>query len=277
LSRLLLCTKLYKQLRFFVLLNLSNGMLFYTFFRINFFIKTIFFMPRNTATKTAAKGTGTAGKAGSKTAGKSAGKASSKMSNQTSAKTAGRTTGATPQRRSGATAQKSDETMLHELFLDELKDIYWAEKHLTKALPKMRKGATSQELANAFEQHLGETEEQIRRIEEVFDMLEMSPKAKKCEAMDGLVREAQQLMEELPKGSKVRDAGLIIAAQKVEHYEIAAYGSLVQLAKTMGKQDIANVLAQTLSEEKSTDEKLTQLAESGINIAAENETPEDVQ
>ena len=227
-------------------------------------------MPRNTATKKAANRTGTAG---SKTAGKASGKASTKAT----AKTAARPMATTPQRRSGATAQKSEETMLNELFLDELKDIYWAEKHLTKALPKMRKAATSPELANAFEQHLGETEEQIRRIEEVFEMMDLSPKAKKCEAMDGLVKEAQQLMEELPKGSKVRDAGMIIAAQKVEHYEIAAYGSLVQLAKTMGKQDIANVLAQTLAEEKSTDEKLTQLAEGGINIAAGNETPEEVQ
>ena len=229
-------------------------------------------MPRNTATKSAAKSTGTTGKSGSQTAGKASGKSTSKTTNQA----AGRSTAAAQQRKTGATAQKSDETMLHELFLDELKDIYWAEKHLTKALPKMRKAATSPELASAFEQHLSETEEQIRRIEEVFEMMDLSPKAKKCEAMDGLVREAQQLMEELPKGSKVRDAGMIIAAQKVEHYEIAAYGSLVQLAKTMGKQDIADVLAQTLAEEKSTDEKLTQLAESGINIAAGNEAAEEV-
>ncbi len=208
-------------------------------------------MPRNTATKTATKRTGAAGK--------------------TMSKTAGRTTGATSQRRSGATAQKSDATMLNELFLDELKDIYWAEKHLTKAMPKMRKACTSQELGTAFERHLTETEEQIRRIEQVFEMMGEKVKAKKCEAMDGLVREAQNLIDELPKGSMVRDAGLIIAAQKVEHYEIAAYGSLVQLAKTMGKNDVANVLAQTLEEEKRTDQLLTQLAESGINIAAESE------
>ena len=204
-------------------------------------------MPRNTATKTAAKSTGTANRTASKTAG-----ASSKKS-------------------SGGTAQKSDETMLHELFVDELKDIYWAEKHLTKALPKMRKAVTSQELGAAFENHIVETEEQIRRIEQVFEMMGMTARAVKCEAMDGLVREAQGLMDELPKGSMVRDAGMIIAAQKVEHYEIAAYGSLVQLAKTMGKTDIANVLAQTLEEEKKTDQLLTQLAESGINIAAGDE------
>lgn len=204
-------------------------------------------MPRNTATKTASKRTGSA------------------------TKTASKSTGVSAQKRAGASAQKSDETMLKELFLDELKDIYWAEKHLTKALPKMRKACTSTELANAFETHLGETEGQIQRIEQVFEMLDMSPKAKKCEAMEGLVKEAQGLMDELPKGTMVRDAGLIIAAQKVEHYEIAAYGSLVQLAKTMGQTEIADVLAQTLQEEKKTDELLTQLAESGINISAEQE------
>lgn len=216
-------------------------------------------MPRSTATKTSTKKAGVA----TKSAGKAAGK--------TASKAAGKSTGSASQKRSGSMAQQSDETMLNELFLDELKDIYWAEKHLTKAMPKMRKAATSGELANAFENHLAETAEQIRRIEEVFEMLDMTPKAKKCDAMEGLVKEAQGKMDELPKGTMVRDAGLIIAAQKVEHYEIAAYGSLVQLAKTMGKNDIADLLAQTLAEEKKTDQLLTQLAESGINIAAESE------
>jgi ferritin-like metal-binding protein YciE len=206
-------------------------------------------MPRSTATKTATKSTGTASKT------------SSRSSSGTAAKS-----------RSGGASQKSDATMLNELFLDELRDIYWAEKHLTKAMPKMQKAATSEELRSAFERHLMETEGQIGRIEQVFEMLGTPVKAKKCEAMEGLVKEAQNLMEELPKGTMVRDAGLIIAAQKVEHYEIAAYGSLVQLAKTMGKNDVANVLAQTLEEEKRTDQLLTQLAESGINVEAENET-----
>jgi ferritin-like metal-binding protein YciE len=219
-------------------------------------------MPRNTATKAASKSSGAAGKTANKAASKAGGSRAASIPTK---------------RRAGATAQKSDETMLNELFLDELRDIYWAEKHLTKAMPKMRKAATSQELGAAFEQHMMETEGQIQRIEQVFEMLGEKVKAKKCEAMDGLVREAQNLMDELPKGSMVRDAGLIIAAQKVEHYEIAAYGSLVQLAKTMGKTEVANVLAQTLQEEKSTDEKLTQLAESGINVAAESETPEEAQ
>jgi ferritin-like metal-binding protein YciE len=172
------------------------------------------------------------------------------------------------------TAEKSEETMLRELFVEELKDIYWAEKHLTKALPKMKKAATSEELADAIETHLAETENQIERVEQVFELLEMTPRAKKCEAMEGLVKEAQNIIEEMPKGSAVIDAGLIIAAQKVEHYEIAAYGSLVQLAKTMGENEIADILQETLDEEKKTDELLTELAVSSINIKAENEPEE---
>ena len=173
-----------------------------------------------------------------------------------------------------ATKTKDDKTMLKELFLDELKDIYWAEKHITKALPKMIKGATSTELANAFQEHLTQTEGQIGRLEQAFQMLGIAAKGKKCEAMDGLVREGQTVMEDTERGSATRDAALIISAQKIEHYEIAAYGSLAQLAKTIGLNDVANLLQQTLQEEKQTDEKLTQLAESGININAENE-PQD--
>lgn len=223
-------------------------------------------MPRSTAATTASKRNVATSKTATKKGGNAAGKGGAKSSSQTNT---------AAQKRSGNNAVKSDETMLKELFIDELKDIYWAEKHLSKALPKMRKAATSQELSDAFEQHLSETEEQIARVEQVFEMLDMTAKAKKCEAMEGLVKEAQELMEELPKGTMVRDAGLIIAAQKVEHYEIAAYGSLVQLAKTMGQNEIANVLAQTLAEEKSTDEKLTQLAESGINVKAGQEESQD--
>lgn len=183
----------------------------------------------------------------------------------------------TATKRTSNAAQKSDETMLKELFIDELKDIYWAEKHLTKALPKMAKNSTSTELANAFEDHLGQTENHISRLEEVFELLDMPARAKKCEAMEGLVKEAQSVIEDTPKGSMVRDAGLIIAGQKVEHYEIAAYGSLVQLAKTMGQTDIAELLAETLNEEKNADQLLTELAVSGINISAENETEEDTK
>jgi ferritin-like metal-binding protein YciE len=166
----------------------------------------------------------------------------------------------------------SEETMLKELFIEELKDIYWAEKHLTKALPKMKKAATSEELANAFDEHLTVTQKQIERLEKVFELLDLTARAKKCEAMEGLVKEAQQVIEELPKGSSVIDAGLIISGQKVEHYEIASYGSLVQLAKTMGENKIADLLQQTLDEEKEADQLLTELAVSSINVSADNET-----
>ncbi len=175
---------------------------------------------------------------------------------------------------SGSSNMQSEETMLKELFIEELRDIYWAEKHLTKALPKMKKAATSEELAAAFEDHLAVTEKQIERVEQVFELLDMTPRAKKCEAMDGLVKEAQNVIEEMPKGSAVIDAGLIISGQKVEHYEIAAYGSLVQLAKTMGENEIADLLQQTLDEEKQADQLLTELAVSGINITAESEPEE---
>jgi len=173
--------------------------------------------------------------------------------------------------RSTSATFANEETKLKELFIEELKDIYWAEKHLTKALPKLRKAATSTELANAFEQHLAVTEMQIGRVEQVFELLEKPARAKKCEAMEGLVREAQVVIEDTDTGSATRDVALIIAGQKVEHYEIATYGSLVQLAKTMGRDDIATLMQQTLDEEKQADQLLTDLAVSGININADNE------
>lgn len=196
------------------------------------------------------------------------------MPRNTNTTTPGRATVTTRKASAGATF-KDDETALKELFLDELRDIYWAEKYLTKALPRLRKAATSEELANAFEQHLAVTEAQIERLEQAFEMLEVKARAVKCEGMEGLVKEGERVIEETQKGSSTRDAGLIIAAQKVEHYEIAAYGSLVQLAKTMGRQDVADLLQQTLDEEKQADQLLTELAVSGININAENEPEEE--
>ncbi|RYY39179.1 MAG: ferritin-like domain-containing protein [Chitinophagaceae bacterium] len=191
-----------------------------------------------------------------------------------------RSSSSTPTKSKSSNATKSSKgapsfdeaTLLHELFMEELKDIYWAEKHLTKALPKMAKAATSEDLRSAFQTHLAQTEEQISRVEQVFETLGLPARAKKCEAMEGLVKEAQEGIEDTPKGSSVRDAALIICAQKVEHYEIAAYGSLVQLAKTMGRTEVANILAETLEEEKETDQLLTELAVSGINISAEQES-----
>jgi len=167
-----------------------------------------------------------------------------------------------------------DNSMLQEFLLDSLKDIYWAEKHLTKALPKMMKAATSEELKSALQDHLEVTQEQVGRLEEVFEMLGKKAQAKKCEAMEGLTREAESIIAETEKGSKTRDVGLIMAAQKVEHYEIATYGGLAQLTKTMGMNDISELLGQTLAEEKEADELLTQIAENNINVQAQQEGSE---
>jgi ferritin-like metal-binding protein YciE len=167
--------------------------------------------------------------------------------------------------------QEENNSMLQELFVDELRDIYWAEKHLVKSLPKMEKAASSEELANAFAEHLAVTQEQVSRLEQVFEILGEKPRGKKCEAMEGLVKEAESVIADTEEGTSTRDVALIIAAQKVEHYEIAAYGGLATLAKTMGKTEIKDLLGQTLDEEKETDEILTQLAETSINQSASQE------
>lgn len=163
---------------------------------------------------------------------------------------------------------------LRELFEDELKDIYWAEKALTKAIPKMIKNATSQDLKDALENHLEVTEEQVTRCEQVFEMLDKPARAKKCEAMDGLIKEAKEIMESTEPGV-VRDAGIISAGQKVEHYEIASYGTLRTFASTLGLDKIASLLEQTLNEEKDADQKLTEVAESSVNVEAMNAEDED--
>jgi len=173
---------------------------------------------------------------------------------------------------SGAAAGNSQ---LEKLFHDSLKDIYWAEKHLTKALPKMQKAATTEELQSAIEEHIAQTEEQISRLEQVFEIIGHKPQAKKCEGMEGLVKEGESVIEETEDGTMTRDAGIIMSAQKVEHYEISAYGTLVTLPKTLGLDDAAEILAETLEEEKQTDENLTMIAENDINWQAENETEEE--
>ena len=167
-------------------------------------------------------------------------------------------------------SSEMENSKFHQLFMDELKDIYWAEKHLVKALPKMQKASTTEELANAFADHLEVTKEHVSRVEEIFELMGVKPTAKKCEAMEGLVAEAQELMEE-EEASVVLDAGLIIAAQKVEHYEIAAYGSLRTLANHMGHTEATALLEKTLAEEKETDVLLTQIAESSVNEEAMSE------
>ena len=163
---------------------------------------------------------------------------------------------------------KMENSEFHKFFVDELKDIYWAEKHLVKALPKMKKAATSPELAAAFDKHTGETEIHINTLEKAFELLGEKAAAKKCDAMAGLLEEASSIMEDTEKGTMIRDAGLILAAQKVEHYEIATYGSLRVFAANMGHTDVADLLSQTLENEKATDVALTTLAESTINEPA---------
>lgn len=166
---------------------------------------------------------------------------------------------------------KMEDSEFHEFFVDELKDIYWAEKHLAKALPKMQKAATSPELAAAFEKHTQETEQHITTLEQVFELLGEKAVAKKCDAMAGLLEEATGIIEDTDKGTMVRDAGLILAAQKVEHYEIATYGTLRTFASNMGHTDVEELLQQTLDNEKETDVALTTLAESCVNEAAAQE------
>jgi ferritin-like metal-binding protein YciE len=169
---------------------------------------------------------------------------------------------------------KNSGSQLEEYFFNELKDVYGAEKQLLKALPKMQKAATTDELKEALEEHLAITQEQIARLEEVFELLDKKPQSKKCEAMEGITKEGEHVIEETESGSMTRDAAIIMAAQKVEHYEIAAYGGLVTLAKTMGKNDVADLLAQTLEEEKEADQLLTEIAESSINQGADLEDSE---
>ncbi|HMH21682.1 MAG TPA: ferritin-like domain-containing protein [Puia sp.] len=160
------------------------------------------------------------------------------------------------------------EPQLEEFFMDMLKDIYWAEKHLTKALPKMKRAATTSELQNAFEDHLAQTEGHVTRLEKAFELLGKKAQAKKCEAMDGLTKEADEMTQETEKGSMTRDVALIAAGQKVEHYEIATYGTLVQLASDMHLNEVASLLEETLKEEKAADSLLTEIAENKVNWAA---------
>lgn len=179
----------------------------------------------------------------------------------------------TENKKARATSQPAKRQMqmgeeLEQLFLETLKDIYYAEKALTKALPKMAKASTTGELAQAFEEHLAQTQEHITRLEKVFELMGQKAQAKKCDAMDGLQKEAESVIEETADGSLTRDVGLIISAQKVEHYEIATYGSLASLANTFGMSEIADLLQQTLEEEKETDDNLTYIAENNINFPA---------
>jgi ferritin-like metal-binding protein YciE len=164
---------------------------------------------------------------------------------------------------------------LRDLLVDELKDIYWAEKALVKGLPKMIKKASTEELVDALSQHFEVTKKHVSRLEKVFSMMGEKAEAKKCEAMEGLLKEAEQIMEDTEAGV-VRDAGIILAGQKVEHYEIATYGTLYSFAKTLGEDEAAKLLQQTLNEEKEADVRLSEIAEAYINAeAADSEHSDD--
>ena len=175
----------------------------------------------------------------------------------------------------GARKMKSGKNLFHQLFIDALKDVYWAEKHLSKNLPKVIKAATTGELRDAVSNHLRETQEQVRKLERVFELIDEKAQAKKCEAMEGLVEEAANCIEDTEAGSYTRDAGLIVCAQKVEHYEIATYGSLYEFARLMGHNEAAAILKEILEEEKSADKKLMEAATSGINQMAMEEWGND--
>lgn len=182
---------------------------------------------------------------------------------------------ATKSKRSNGHATAELNSQLEKFFTDALKDIYWAEKHLVKELPKMSKAATTQELKDAIDEHLAQTEEHVVRLEKVFEMMDKKAQAKKCDGMEGLFKEGQSVLEETDAGSMTRDVGIIMAAQKVEHYEISTYGTLVSLAITMGKTDVAELLNSTLEEEKETDSLLSEIAENNINWEAEQEPEEE--
>lgn len=156
---------------------------------------------------------------------------------------------------------------MEDLFLGQIEDLYDAERRLVKALPKMAKAATSDPLRQAFESHLEETKGHVERLERVFGELQMKPKAKTCEAMKGLIAEGEEIVTDVPE-SPLRDAGLIAAANRVEHYEIAAYGSARTFAEGLGRRSIAALLKETLEEEKQADSKLTKIAETNVNREA---------
>jgi ferritin-like metal-binding protein YciE len=164
-------------------------------------------------------------------------------------------------------ASKQPKT-LQDLFVETLKDIYYAEKKILTALPKMAKAARSEELGAAFEKHHAETQDQVKRLEQVFELLGETAKGKKCPAIDGIIEEGQEVMKDF-KNSPAHDSGLLAGAQAVEHYEISRYGTLIAWAKEMGMREAAKLLEQTLTEEKNTDKALTALAEEALNRMAQ--------
>lgn len=171
----------------------------------------------------------------------------------------------TPKGKIAAKADAADQ--LKDFMIDGLKDLYWAEKALVKNLPTMAKNATSRHLTSAINDHLKETKTQVKRLEDTFKALGIKAEAVKCEAMAGLLKEAKEIMQETEPGA-VRDAAIIAASQKVEHYEIASYGTMATYAKLLGKKEVLKLLLETLKEEKTCDKDLTKLAKTEINIKA---------
>lgn len=171
-------------------------------------------------------------------------------------------------------AKGETDSMLQELFSDGIKDIYYAEKHIIKTLPKMMKAATSSELKTAFAEHLDVSKTQVTRLEKVFELMGKKPQSKKCEAIEGITKEGESIIEDTEAGTATRDVGLILAAQKVEHYEIASYGGLAQLATTLGMDEAAQLLTATLEEEKEADVMLSDIAENNVNYNAAEEDSE---
>lgn len=170
-----------------------------------------------------------------------------------------------------AMPSKEEEGKLKEFFHDEIKDIYWAEKKLVQTLPKLAKAATSEELRDAFTNHLEETKEHVSRLEQVFEILGEKAQAKKCDAMEGITEEGAGVIDDTEDGTAVRDVALILAGQKAEHYEIATYGGLAAIATSLGLDEVASILETTLEEEKNADMLLTELARGSVNRQATEE------
>jgi ferritin-like metal-binding protein YciE len=189
----------------------------------------------------------------------------------------GKKNGLTPEtteqsaKKKGSLQQQESPTYLQKFFIDQLKDMYYAEQELLKALPEIKNAATSEELEDAIEDHMKQTQRHVKRIEKIFHMIGQKPEGKKCEAMDGLLRECRNIIKETEEHTMTRDAALIIATQKIEHYEIASYGGLVALSVTMGMERAADILDKTLAEEEDNDQLLTDIAETYINVEAEHE------
>jgi ferritin-like metal-binding protein YciE len=232
-------------------------------------------MPRTAAKKSSSssKSNSRSNSTAKKSSGSSSRSASSKSgatSRSGSRSNSSRNSSPTSRNRSGSSKKEMMRpgAMLHEFFMDTLKDIYWAEKAQAKAMQKMMKNSTSEDLKDAFENHKMQTENQIQRLEQVFELLEERAQAKKCPAMQGLIEEANEVMQETEDDTYTRDCALIVSAQKAEHYEIASYGSLVTIARAMGHSEAADLLQESLDEEKETDVLLTQIAEGHINEEA---------